>query len=122
LQDWATEIIESMQPICTILDKEEADKPYSAALAEQQQLINNPDLTASARMLASMTQVGLPFSRFALNKSAEHARYFRLNKLDAAHEQTFTEMAELSLAKQKEIEGKEQIPFDDFLKQYFSQK
>jgi len=122
LQDWAMEILESMQPICMILDKEEADKPYSAALAEQQRLINNPDLTASARMLASMTQVGLPFSRFALNKSAEHARYFRQNKLDAAHEQTFTEMAELSLAKQKEIEGKEQIPFDDFLKQYFSQK
>jgi glutamate--cysteine ligase len=73
-------------------------------------------------MLASMTQVGLPFSRFALNKSAEHARYFRLNKLDASHEQTFTGMAESSLAKQKEIEGKEQIPFDDFLKQYFSQK
>ena len=105
-----------------ILDKEEADKPYSAALAGQQQLINNPDLTASARMLANMAQVGLPFSRFALNKSAEHARYFRLNKLDAVNEQAFTEIAELSLAKQKEIEGNEQAPFDDFLKQYFSQQ
>ena len=31
-------------------------------------------------------------------------------------------MAEQSLAKQKELEGKEQIPFDDFLKQYFSQR
>jgi glutamate--cysteine ligase len=122
LQDWATEILESMRPICAILDNEEADKPFSAALDDQQQLINNPDLTASARMLASMAQVGLPFSRFALNKSAEHARYFRQNKLDAAHEQTFTEMAELSIAKQKEIESKDQIPFDDFLKQYFSQK
>jgi hypothetical protein len=30
-------------------------------------------------------------------------------------------MAELSHAKQQEIESKEQIPFDDFLKQYFSQ-
>ncbi|MDD5631527.1 MAG: glutamate--cysteine ligase, partial [Methylococcales bacterium] len=122
LQDWATEILESMRPICAILDNEEADKPYSAALTEQQRVINIPDLTASARILSGMTQTGLPFSRFALNKSAEHARYFRLNKLDAAHEQGFTEMAELSLAKQKEIEGKVQIPFDDFLKQYFSQK
>jgi glutamate--cysteine ligase len=122
LQDWATEILESMRPICAILDNEEAVKPYSASLSGQQQVINNPDLTASARILSGMTQVGLPFSRFAFNKSAEHARYFRLNKLDAVHEQTLTEMAELSLAKQKEIEGKEQIPFDDFLKQYFSQK
>jgi len=122
LQDWASEILESMRPICAILDREEADKPFSAALAEQQRLIHNPDLTASARILSGMTQVGLPFTRFALNKSTEHARYFRLNKLDAVQEQTFTEMAKFSLAKQNEIENKEQIPFDDFLKQYFSQQ
>ena len=56
LQDWATEILESMQPVCAILDKEDSDKPYSAALAQQQLLVQNPDLTASARILASMTQ------------------------------------------------------------------
>jgi glutamate--cysteine ligase len=122
LQDWATEILESMQPVCAILDKEDADKPYSSALAQQQLLVQNPDLTASARILDSMTQTRQPFSRFALNKSAEHARYFSLTKLDKIHTQQFDDMAEKSLAKQKEIENKEQIPFDDFLKQYFSQK
>ena len=69
-----------------------------------------------------MTQTQQPFSCFALNKSAEHARYFSLNKLDKTHTQEFNDMAEQSLAKQKELESKEQIPFDDFLKQYFSQK
>ncbi len=122
LQDWATEILESMKPVCAILDKEDTDKPYSSALAQQQLLVQNPDLTASARILGCMTQTGQPFSCFALNKSAEHARYFSVNKLDKTHTQEFNDMAELSLAKQKEIESKEQIPFDDFLKQYFSQK
>ena len=122
LQDWATEILESMQPVCAILDKEDADKPYSSALAQQQRLVQNPDLTASARILDSMTQTRQPFSRFALNKSAEHAQYFSLTKLDKIHTQQFDDMAEKSLAKQKEIENKEQIPFDDFLKRYFSQK
>lgn len=122
LQDWATEILESMKPVCAILDKEDTDKPYSSALAQQQLLVQNPDLTASARILGCMTQTGQPFSCFALNKSAEHARYFSVNKLDKTRTQEFNDMAELSLAKQKEIESKEQIPFDDFLKQYFSQK
>ena len=122
LQDWAREILESMQPVCAILDQEDADKPYSFALAQQRLLVENQDLTASARMLKNMTQTRQPFSCFALNKSAEHARYFSLNKLDKTHTRQFNDMAEQSLAKQKELESKEQIPFDDFLKQYFSQK
>ena len=122
LQDWATEILASMQSVCAILDNEAADKPYSAALAQQQLLVQNSDLTASARILDGMTQTGQPFSRYALNKSAEHARYFSLNKLDKTHTQEFNDIAKQSLAKQQEIESKEQIPFDDFLTQYFAQK
>lgn len=121
LQDWATEILESMQPVCAILDQDDAEKPYSSALAKQQGLVKNPDLTASARILEQMTRLRQPFSRFALNTSAEHEQYFKLNKLDKIKARQFTEMAALSHVKQQEIESKEQIPFDDFLKQYFSQ-
>ena len=122
LRDWAEEILDSMQPVCATLDREVAGKPYSSALAQQQSIIQNPDLTPSARILDCMTQTRQPFSAFALNKSIEHARYFNANKLDKIHTQAFDEIAELSLTKQQEIENKEQIPFDDFLKQYFSQK
>jgi glutamate--cysteine ligase len=122
LRDWAEEILESMQPVCATLDGEDAGKPYSSALAQQHSLIQNPDLTPSARILECMTQTRQPFSSFALIKSIEHARYFNINKLDKIHTQAFDEMTKLSLTKQQEIESKEQIPFDDFLKQYFSQK
>ena len=122
LHDWATEILESMVPVCAILDKETAGKPYSNALAQQQLLVQKPELTASARILESMTQIGQPYNRFALNKSAEHAHYFSVNKLDETHTKEFNEMTEISIAKQKKLESKAQIPFDDFLKQYFSQK
>ncbi|MFA6052030.1 MAG: glutamate--cysteine ligase [Methylobacter sp.] len=121
LRDWATEILESMQPVCAILDQGDATKPYSTALAKQQLLVENPDLTASARMLENMTRRQQPFARFALNTSAEHGHYFSLNKLDNNNTQQFNEMAAESLAKQQEIESKDQIPFDDFLKRYFSQ-
>jgi len=48
-----------------------------------------------------------PFSRFALNKSAEHAGDFGRSKLDINLPGIY-DMAEISLAEQKEIESKEQ--------------
>lgn len=121
LHDWAFEIFESMQPVCAILDQDNAEKPYSAALEKQQILADNPDLTASARMLEQMTQLRQPFARFALNTSTEHGRYFKLNQLDDMQTRKFNDMAAESLAKQREIESRKQLPFDDFLKQYFLQ-
>lgn len=121
LRDWATEILESIRPVCAILDRDNAEKPYSATLEKQQLLVRNPDLTPSARMLEQMKQLGQPFARFAFNTSAEHGQYFKSNKLDNSKAQQFNEMAELSHIKQQEIENKKQIPFDDFLNQYFLQ-
>ena len=121
LTDWAFEILESMQPVCFILDQDNDEKPYSLALEEQTRLVHNPDLTASARMLENMTRLKQPFSRYAINKSVEHLEYFNRHRLDKATEEQFIEMAELSHAKQIAIESKEQIPFDNFLKNYFAQ-
>jgi len=121
LTDWAAGILESMQPVCAILDQDDAAKHYSSALEKQQLLVENPDLTASARMLEQMTQLRQPFSRFALNTSIEHGQYFKLNKLDKIKTQQFNDMAALSHDKQLEIEKNKQMPFDYFLKQYFLQ-
>jgi len=121
LKDWAAEILESMQPVCAILDQDDAAKHYSSALEKQQLLIENPDSTASARILEQMTQLRQPFSRFALNTSIEHGQYFKRNELDKIKTQQFNDMAALSHDKQLEIENNKQMPFDYFLKQYFLQ-
>ncbi|MGZ8174252.1 MULTISPECIES: glutamate--cysteine ligase [Methylobacter] len=121
LKDWAAEILESMQPVCAILDQDDAAKHYSSALEKQQLLVENPDSTASARILEQMTQLRRPFSRFALNTSIEHGQYFKRNELDKIKTQQFNDMAALSHDKQLEIENNKQMPFDYFLKQYFLQ-
>lgn len=122
LQDWAGEILDSMQAVCNILDRDDENKPYSQTLLAQQQIVQNPDLTASARMLACMKQTGQPFSRFALTKSAEHAECFNGKTPDELFMAQFNEMTQQSLAKQTELENRVQLPFDDFLKQYFAQQ
>ena len=97
------DILESMRPVCSILDNEAVDKPYSAALEQQMALVNNPQFTASARILEGMTQTGQPFSRFALSKSKEHEQYFKHNKLDKTVSDQFDDIAKASLIKQHDI-------------------
>ena len=122
MQDWAFEFLDSMQTVCEILDQNADGKPYSESLAVQHRVVQNPDLTASARMLRCMEQTGECFNGLAIAKSIEHAACFNGKQPDAAFERQFNELARESLAKQNELENRPQPPFDEFLKQYFSQQ
>jgi glutamate--cysteine ligase len=122
LTTWADEILTAMQPVCEILDQHDTNTPYSTALASQRQLLDDPDLTPSARILASLRTTQQSFTRFVHNLSAEHAQTLSAANLEQSRQQQFTTMAAESLAKQQQLESKPQIPFDDFLQQYFAQK
>jgi glutamate--cysteine ligase len=119
LQNWARDILTSMQPICEALDSTETDSPYSEALKLQRELVENPDLTPSAKMLVAMREMKKPFACFAVNQSAELAKFFAAQSLDEITRQKFIKMATDSHAKQRELEAAPQLPFEQFLNQYF---
>ena len=122
LQTWADDILQTMKPVCEILDADNKDKPYSAALKLQQQLVDNADLTPSAKILQTMREREHPFGRFGLDASAEHEEYFKSQPpLDDAIVQRFNEMAIESHKKQQQIEADDSLSFDEFLKNYFAQ-
>jgi glutamate--cysteine ligase len=121
LSDWAGDLLDAMRCVCTVLDADDASKPYSTALSAQRQLVDNPDLTASARMLAQMRTKAQPFTRFALETSTGHACALKNSQADEAQMQAFTAMAANSHAKQNALESQPQQPFADFLHGYFSQ-
>lgn len=121
LKDWAYEILDSIEPVCDILDGEDSSKPFTAALQQQKRLVDNADLTPSAKILAGMTQNEKPFAPYALDISADHERFFRSNVLSPQQTEIFKQLTEKSLARQKEIESSDDISFCEFLKRYFSQ-
>jgi len=121
LQDWANEILDAIQPICDILDANEPQNYYNQALTEQRKLVDNPDLTPSARILTEMHDTHQPFARFANHLSQQHAQSFNAQHLNATDTQEFEQMTQTSQAKQADIEAKDQLSFDDFLSKYFSQ-
>lgn len=120
LQNWARDILNSMQPICEALDANEQNSPYSQSLNLQRELVENPDLTPSAKMLAAMQTAEKPFSCFTVNQSAKLAKFFSSQSLDENVRQEFKKLAVQSHEKQREFEAAPQLPFEQFLQNYFA--
>ncbi len=121
LREWALEICDAMSEVCELLDSNTSKHPYRQALARQRRLIENPDLTPSARVLAEMRNSKESFFEFARRKSLEQQWYFAELPVDFEREQTLVELAARSQQKQKEIEAADKVDFDQFLQEYFNQ-
>ncbi len=121
LATWAAEICVGMEDICLQLDRSRQQADYSSSLARQLELIRAPELTPSARMLAAMRERGEGFCQFAQRMSLQHRNHFEGLKLDASREQLFTNEAERSRQRQLEMEESDELPFEQFLQDYFAQ-
>ncbi|HET9105854.1 MAG TPA: glutamate--cysteine ligase [Steroidobacteraceae bacterium] len=120
MRDWARELIDSLTGICEILDRGDASRPYSAALAVQAAKLDDVRLTPSARMMKELTDTGEPFFDLALRMSAAHKAYFLdLYPPNEARLREFAAEAEESLARQRAIEAADEGTFDEFLARYF---
>ncbi len=104
-----------------ILDNDNANTPYTRALRQQIEKIHHPELTASARMLSAMRTQKMSVTELALQKSHEYTRYFQKSPLDAAIKKNFDLQVKTSLAEQKQLDATNEIPFDKYLSNYFSQ-
>jgi len=121
LRVWADEVLEAMQGVAEILDACEPDKRYTSALAAQRDVIRNPELTPSARVLAEMRDNEESFFAFAMRKSEEHRAAYLAMPLSAEREAFFRDAAERSLQEQRAIEASDTLSFEQYLERYFSQ-
>lgn len=121
LQDWALELCGQMQAVAQILDSGGTDKAYGQALAELRERIQEPDATPSARMLHTMREHQEGFFDFALRISRQHQEFFRQVALDSGKLQQYRQWADDSHARQREIEGRNNQSFADYLADYFAQ-
>ncbi|MEM7534935.1 MAG: glutamate--cysteine ligase [Chloroflexota bacterium] len=129
LVSWAMDIMTQLEPICEALDQTEGQrgnlhKPYQTALAHQKQLIGQPELTPSARMLDEMKQANETFATYALRKSREHQATLQNEPMtNESIEKTMLlleEEAIASIEKQREMEANETLSFEEYLVAYFA--
>jgi len=121
LREWGGQVLAECQPIAAALDAAHGASAHRDALATAVAALDDPALLPSARMLREMKKgYGNSYIRFALARSLEHRRALQSEPLPAGVEEQFVRMAAESLAKQREIEAADSVPFEEYRQQYLS--
>ena len=120
LHEWGTQILQSMLPICQLLDEQNGGMIYEDALDDQLTKMRHPDTTPSARMLREMEDRGEGFYQFANRLSVQHHRYFSMRELNEERTAYFDKTVRDSHQQQQAVEQDDGISFDQFLSDYFA--
>ena len=121
LQVWATEIVSNVLAVAEVIDRHEANESYADSVRLMQKLVDNPDETPSARILADLLQMQTSFFEYGLGLAKGHSDYFAsITPLEEARRAGFEKEAAESLLRQQAIEGADSISLDEYLQRYFS--
>lgn len=118
LDTWARELLESAREVSGLLDDITGSKVYSQATSAQLDKVENSSLTPSARSLARMDEMKVPYFRFAMDQSLACSDYFRHQHLQPDTLQKFLQFTEQSEQQQAATEASDTLDFDTFLKQH----
>ena len=121
MRAWALEILESILPVCEVLDGVEGGAWFEDAVDDQISKVRAPHLTPSGKMLDEMRDKGEGFYQFARRLSNQHQRYFVERELSAQRVAELDAKAAQSLAEQQRIEAEPQADFGEFLADYMAQ-
>lgn len=121
LQSWAAEIFDHVQFVAEAIDRHGDDDSYAAAVANLRQLVDEPEETLSARIVAELRNTGSSFFEFALGMARCHRDYFAsIAPLRESQAKLLADEAATSVRRQQEIEASDMISFDGYLQRYFS--
>ena len=86
------------------------------------QLVEDPEETPSARVIAELSAANTGFFRFALQMAQSHRDYFAaITQPNKAAVAMFKQEATESLQRQRDIEAADSITLDEYLAEYFEQ-
>jgi glutamate--cysteine ligase len=121
LSEWGGQVLAECEPIAAALDSAHGTSAYSEALAAALSTLNDRASLPSARMLAEMAErYRDSYTDFVLARSLEHKRALQREPLPAEAEARFEKVASESIAKQREIEAADKVPFETFRQRYLS--
>jgi glutamate--cysteine ligase len=120
IREWGTEIIAGVMAVAEQLDRHDDNSSYVEAVRHMQHLIDDPEATPSARIIAELQKSDAGFFSFALNMARSHRDYFAsIAKPDDAAIQGFVQEAAESLQRQRDIEAADVMSLDEYLEDYF---
>jgi glutamate--cysteine ligase len=122
VNEWATEVIRGVRAVAEIIDRGEGGNDYVQAVDAQSELVANPDATPSARILEELRQNKTAFYHFAMAAAHGHKEYFSaIEPLTGDRLRVYEDEAQDSVERQKDIEKSDDISFEEYLANYYSQ-
>jgi glutamate--cysteine ligase len=102
------------------VDRHDNNEGYTEAVRLMQDLVDQPEITPSARVIAELNEMDTGFFRYALSMAESHRDYFAsISQFNDASGKVFQQEAEDSLRRQEEVEKSDSIGLDEYLAQYF---
>ena len=119
--EWGAMILEDVTKAAALLDQISGDNRHTAAVAAQQQKLNNPSLTPSAQILAEMKNSGLGYEAFILQQSKLHRENLSNSDIETQQQSYLEQMSISSMEEQVQIELADNQDFDTYLADYLAQ-
>ncbi len=118
IKEWAKEILNDIAYIAAELDQH--NNGYLNAVQKMKSLVDDPDQTPSAQILACLKEKDIEFSQFALAMAKQHRNHFSsfINKSDVEKFNYYKNEAEASIKRQEKIELSDNISLDKYLLKY----
>jgi glutamate--cysteine ligase len=118
LAQWGEHLLDQCAPLAHLLDQNVTDNRYVRSLSQQRQKLRDPDLTPSAKVLATMRDENIPFFRFSMNQGLAQKAHFAEHPL-SAQERAFFELSVAdSITAQAQIEASDELDYETFLREY----
>ena len=121
VQEWGETLLGECARVAAALDAAFGGGAYREAHARQAEVLRDPSLTPSARVLAEMQRAhGGSYIEFVRAISARHRATLLARDFPAAEERRFARLAAESVDEQKRIEAGDTLPFEEYRKQYLA--
>lgn len=117
LRDWALEILGRVEPIAAMLDDDRVI--YARAVAAGREAVAEPDATPSAQLLAALRR-SCSFFEYGLDLARRHHLHFLARALDPERQRELDAAVAESLRRAETLESRQDVPFDEYLRRYFS--
>ena len=118
LHDWASEVIERMQPYAELMDSAHGSNTYQQSLNEQRKKVEDSSLTPSARILNILKTDKISLHDFTLKQSLEHRESTLARPLEADVLRRYQDTARASHEAQKALEEADTESFDSYVARF----
>ncbi|HJS39117.1 MAG TPA: glutamate--cysteine ligase [Burkholderiales bacterium] len=121
MKEWGEKLLAECAPVAAALDAALGGSLYREAHARQAEVLRDPALTPSARVLVEMQRKhNGSYTDFVREISGKHRAALMAKDFPASEQERFQRMATESVEEQKRIEAADTLPFEEYRKKYLA--